>query len=362
MRAFDCEAINLGAAGIVLGLATLDSAMGVSTGEMQIRDGARWLASRPAEGNAAGLFSGNAGVALALAVAGQHLDEPAFIAAARRRLEVAAADRRETDLFSGSAGVLWTACVLSEVLHASWPLEAGAQALEPLRAQAGEIGNVPVWIPERTQDKAFLGCAHGTAGVAMALACWGRRTNDRTCLDAAIDAFKRIAAHGRTEEGTALRITIGSTRHHAVGNWCHGVGGYLWALLQGVGDEPALREEIAWAVSALAGAPSAGTPTCCHGLAGQLELWRMLGGIERYRTLALARAGKVARALWIVHHEVDGRCAWISDDPGVVTPDLWIGFLGPATSLAMHLAGVESPLLSARWLAVCAQEAPRIRG
>jgi hypothetical protein len=353
MRAFDCEAINLGAAGIILGLATIDTALGRSDCAAQIRDGARWLAARPVEGNAAGLFTGNAGVAVALAVTGTRLGEPAFVEAAKRRLEVAARDRRETDLFSGAAGVVWTACMLSEVLGAAWPLEAGAAAFAHLGEHAGAIGEVPVWTAHPTLEQSFLGCAHGSAGAAMALAYWGRLTNDRASIDAAIDAFRRIVAHGRTEEGDALRIRMSSTRHHAVGNWCHGVGGYLWALLQGVGDEPALSDEIAWAVGCLEGAMSTGTPTYCHGLAGQLELWRMLGGIPRYRALAQARAGKVARALRIMHHEIDGKCTWISDDPGIVTPDLWIGFLGPATALAMHVADIDAPLLSARWLTAC---------
>jgi hypothetical protein len=362
MRAFDCEAINLGAAGIILGLATVDTALGRSDFAAQIRDGARWLAERPAEGNAAGLFTGNAGVALALALAGQRLGEPAFVAAARRRLEVAAADRRESDLFSGSAGVLWATCMLSEVLGMAWPLEAGAGAYAHLVEHAGAIGEIPVWTGQREPERSFLGCAHGSAGAAMALGCWGRLTNDRVAIGTAIDAFRRIVAHGRTEDGDALRITLSSTRHHAVGNWCHGVGGYLWALLQGLGDEPALSDEIAWAVACLEGAMSTGTPTYCHGLAGQLELWRMLGGIPRYRALAQARAGKVARALRIMHDEIDGKCAWISDDPGIVTPDLWIGFLGPATALAMHAADIDAPLLSARWLSACAQATTSARG
>jgi len=111
-------------------------------------------------------------------------------------------------------------------------------------------------------------------------------------------------------------------------------------------------------VDCLAAAPATGTPTYCHGLAGQLELWRMLRALPRHRELADARAGKVARALRIVHHKQDGRCAWISDDPDVTTPDLWIGFLGPASALAMHVAGTDLPLLSGAWLSRCATPGP----
>ncbi|MGA7799290.1 MAG: lanthionine synthetase LanC family protein [Gammaproteobacteria bacterium] len=362
MKDFDCEAINLGAAGIVLGLATLDRALRRRDFTDQIDGGAHWLASRSAVGNAPGLFTGNAGVAIALAVAARRLGDEHYLAAARRRLDAAASDLREMDLFCGSAGVLWASCLLSELLPQDWPLDAARVPLQHIVDHAGEIDGVPVWGVDPGNDTPYLGCAHGSAGTAMALASWGRLTGDQAALDTARRTFSAIAALGRTESGLALRIAVGDSRHHAVGNWCHGVAGYLWAILQGLGDDPALAAEIDWAAGCLEDAMAVGTPTYCHGLAGQLEIWRMLGTIPRYRTLARARAGKVARALRILHHKVDGRCAWVSDDPATTTPDLWIGFLGPATALALHVTESPWPLLSGTWLAQCATALPEQEG
>lgn len=353
MRAFDCEGINLGAAGIVLGLLTVDASLAREDFIDDVRGGAHWLASRPADGSAAGLFTGNAGVALALAVAGLRLHEPSLLQAARRRFSAAASDGREIDLFSGSAGVLWSACLLDDVLRQRWPLDAAAPIVDELRARAREVRGLRVW-SDAAATTAHLGCAHGTAGIAMALACWGRRTGDTGCVDDARDAFGSIHAHGRTPDGTAMRMDADTEHHHNAGNWCHGVAGYLWCMLQSFGDDPRLRTEIDWAVDCVRAAPAAGTPTYCHGLAGQLELWRMVRSIPRHRDLADARAERVARALRIVHHKQDARCTWISDDPAVTTPDLWIGFLGPASALAMHVAGTDLPLLSGAWLAHCA--------
>jgi hypothetical protein len=188
----------------------------------------------------------------------------------------------------------------------------------------------------------------------MALACWGRQTADRISVDIALQTFQQIYAHGRTEDGTALRMTVDSHRSHAVGNWCHGAAGYLWCVLHALGDHPALRTEIDWAVNVLSGSMMAGTPTYCHGLAGRLELWRMVGDIARFRELAAGQAGKAARALRLLHHKVEGRVSWRSDDPSIDTPDLWIGFLGPATALALHAAQNTRPLLSGDWLRACA--------
>lgn len=353
MRPFDCEAINIGAAGIMLGLRSVDRALGRNDHYDAIDLGARWLSTRSAAGKAAGLFTGNAGVALALAVAGLHLSNGGYLMAARVRFEAAAADRRELDLFSGGAGVVWAACMLHELVAADWPIDAVRDVVSHLDKHATNASMVPVW--GTGSDTTHFGCAHGSAGIAMALACWGRTCGDVASTDQARDTFRSLARHARTADGAALRIGPQESRHHAIGNWCHGVAGYLWALLVGLGDDPGLHDEVDWAVGVLADAMSVGTPTYCHGLAGQLELWHMLGAVPRFQSLARARSGKVARALRLMHLKVNESCTWTSDDRDIVTPDLWIGFLGPASALAMHSAGVCHPLLSSPWLADCAR-------
>jgi len=355
MRSFECEGINLGAAGIMLGLLSIDCALRRTDHYASVDGSARWLASRPVAGKAAGAFTGNAGVALALGVVGVRSQNDAYIAAARARLEAAAADRRELDLFSGTAGVIWVACMLSTILRENWPLAVVRNCVAHLSSLATNVDGVPVWATEPDGGAALFGCAHGSAGVAMALAQWAQATGDNSSADVARTTFRSIACHARTADGSALRMGAHEVRHHAVGNWCHGVAGYLWAILNGLGDDPELREEIDWAVGVLEAATSVGTPTYCHGLAGQLELWHLLEKLPRWSTLAQAKSATVARALRILHVKVEGRAAWTSDDPDVVTPDLWIGFLGPASALAMHAGGVRDALLSPAWLATCAR-------
>jgi hypothetical protein len=324
MRSFHCEGINIGAAGIILGLATIDRALGTDDFAGAIDRGASWLAGRPAQGNPGGLFTGNAGVALALTVAARRLGKQEYLDAAARRLACAREDERETDIFSGTAGVFFASCLLGQTPPVRPRLDAAA---EP-----------------------YFGCAHGQAGVAMALGYRGRQAGDEQAVAEARGTFHWLYANARTKDGAALRMTRDTHRAHAPGNWCHGVAGYLWAILQSLGDDPDLREEIDWAVGVLRQTPAAATPTYCHGLAGHLELWQMLAAIPRHREIARKQAGKAARALRLLHHELDGRVAWCSDDPQMTTPDLWIGFLGPASALAMHAAGIEAALVSPQWL------------
>jgi serine/threonine protein kinase len=355
MSPFECEAINIGAAGIILALLSIDTALQRTENSLTVDQGARWLTSRSPEGKAAGLFTGNAGVALTLALVGIRQGNANYLAAARRRFAAAALDRRELDLFSGAAGVIWAACLLHGMLDEDWALDAVSGTVEQLGQHATTVSNIPVWAISPERDITFFGCAHGSAGIAMALARWGQTSGETSFTDLARETFHSLARNGRTADLSALRIGSHDARHHAVGNWCHGVAGYLWALLNGLGDDPALRHEIDWAVNVLTNEMSMGTPTYCHGLSGQLELWHMLEEIPRYRSLAQARAGKVSRALRIMHVKMDGRCVWMSDDPEIITPDLWIGFLGPATALAMHVADIRHSLLSDAWLKACAQ-------
>lgn len=353
MSSFTCEGINIGAAGIVIGLATIDAALNRSDFSGHMDEGARWLSNRPPLKKAVGVFTGNAGVAIALALTGRRLNSQAYLVAAQERFASACTSPRETDLFSGSAGVLWAGCILNEILKETWPLELAHRAVCHINASSSDVAGIPVWTLEPGTDTPYLGCAHGSAGVAMALGCWGRRVGDQDCVETAVGTFQQIAKRGRTDNGLALKMAVNSNRHHAVGNWCHGVAGYLWAILQGLGDTPSLRAEIDWAVDILQDERSVGTPTYCHGLSGQLELWRMLRGIPRFQRLAEARAGKVAHALRCAHSKRGGNCLWVSDDPDVITPDLWVGFLGPATALALHASGSPWPLLSAEWLTTC---------
>jgi len=346
MRAHDCEGINLGAAGIILGLLSIDSVYSSVDLSSEVAAGSTWLAARSTQDKSAGLFTGNAGVALALTVSGLRLSDKTFIQAAHARFETAARDYREVDLFSGLAGVIWTAVFLRDLLNEDWPLDLASHAFNHLRQLKTYCEGVPVWVCAGNNDTAFWGCAHGSAGIALALADWGHATGDETVIREARETWSAIFRWARTADGRALRIGPSESRHHAVGNWCHGVAGYLWTILNSVGDDPELQVEIDWAVQVLAQEPSVGTPTLCHGLAGQLELWQMLRAVPRFSTLAQIQSHKVARALRCMHVKVDGKCVWTSDDPAIITPDLWIGFLGPASTLARHTADLRNALLS----------------
>ena len=113
--------IASGAAGTLIGLASIDAALLRNDFRVDIDRAARWLQSQPISGPACGLFTGEAGIALALAIASSRLTCAEFLESARIRLQWAVDHVSEPGLFSGSAGVLWTGILISAIIDASWP-------------------------------------------------------------------------------------------------------------------------------------------------------------------------------------------------------------------------------------------------
>ncbi|WP_158997780.1 lanthionine synthetase LanC family protein [Streptomyces aureus] len=354
LAAYECEGLNLGAAGIILALATLDTASGSRHFDSDITGGAEWLAARPSLEQAHGLFTGNSGVAVALALAGARLERPDLIEAARRRFEGAARSRiSDYDLFSGAAGIVWAGVLIDAILGTSWGCDLAEQQTMRVHATARKVDGIIGWTPHPQFDAAgriYLGAAHGTAGIAMALAVWAGASGCVNTSTLAADALHSITEHGLTTDRSNILATMSGevrTPHH----WCHGIAGLLWCLLQTPTSYDTIDTQI---VSAFDRAtPDLDNPTLCHGLAGVMETWRMLKALPEHRDGARRRASELAASLRLLHHSRDGATVWSSERPSLVTPDLWVGFLGPATQLALAAAGSNQAMLSPQWLQRC---------
>jgi hypothetical protein len=353
---FACEGINLGAAGIILGLISIDQALQRNDFASDVARGSAWLAGRPPSENAVGLLAGDAGVALALAVAGGRYQQTDWMNAARARLENAAAVRGDYDLFAGVAGVLYAAAVIAIIVNESWPREVGQPLAERLVAAGQILQGVRVW-PSPDDDQApFTGVAHGSAGVALALAEWSRRAGDPELHDLAVDIFRRLAEGARSPAQGGLVRSVGEASQPTDDQlWCHGAAGYLWSVLMALHEVQPDDDILDWAAQRFLASSLLTCPVYCHGLAGQLELCGMLRRVERFRARAHHRAARLVATLRLLMERRDGLTVWSAEGPEMITPDLWVGFLGPAVALARYAAGFTDSVVSPEWLVACSR-------
>jgi hypothetical protein len=357
----ECEALNIGAAGIILGLMTLETAFGTDEFTEDITNGVNHLAGKPATGQAVGLLTGHAGVGLALAIAGLRYGRDDLIDKGKRRILSAAPDSPELDFFTGLAGVAWTACVVGDLLGDASLIELADTCVARLCESAINSDGLVCWDASETMRDGstmpFLGAAHGATGIAMALAHVGRHLANEKAKRMGIDSLKRIWIRYHPSGPMPARVDESPSKER-LGHWCHGTAGFVWAILQVFGNSPELAEALQWGIDTLDSSTWLGNPTYCHGVSGHLEMWRMATSIEQYRSIASRRCKMALMAIKLQQHSIAAHDVWSSEEPDVVTPDLWIGFLSPATALALWYTEAPGALLSLEWLKRCADTGP----
>ncbi|HEX6290050.1 MAG TPA: class IV lanthionine synthetase LanL [Herpetosiphonaceae bacterium] len=327
-----------GSAGSLLALAALVVEFGAPDHTALLRQGVSALlrAPRPGGSTVAGLYFGEAGVALAALRAGVALGDDALIAAASERGHVVARlPWASPDVITGAAGrarlhlLLWAATADPEQLaHA---LAAG----ESLLALAEPIDDGLCWtIPPgcgSLSSKRFLGYAHGAAGIGDALLDLYEATRDERFGSAAHAAARWIIRQAipALDDGSGACWPKQPGGEPSRALWCHGatgIGRFLLHLAQVGGMAHAADFAARAARTAAHGARWAG-PTQCHGLAGNIEF--LLDMFQATRSASyLDEALVLARLLEAFMIERDGLLLCQSDLPDVFTPDLMLGYGG----------------------------------
>jgi tRNA A-37 threonylcarbamoyl transferase component Bud32 len=366
-----CTGINIGASGILLGLMHL-CGRGVDEGRLDrwIRNTADSLCCEAFDGANRGFFTGSSGAAVALAVAGTRLREPQYTQRAIDLLVVAAAtDDGEFDLFSGDAGVLWAGAHIARMTRSDRIVDALRPLAQRVRKRATRRQGMPCWPATPAYDpqcKVFLGAAHGASGIALGLAEWarlvgGRASAERQMAQQVFESIFSVASDtGQPNTPETLDGTFRPPQY-----WCHGVAGYLWCLLQSFPSDGDLRPALLWATRALnATSRDADLPTMCHGLAGMLEVsamaraWAMAHGSRPDVQRSTDQCNSIAFNLRCLQQPFRQATVWSSEDPAEVTPDLWVGFLGPVVALHRYARGDCDSMLSGSALARLAHDSP----
>ena len=342
----ECKAVNIGAAGILLALLTIRSSSKTRRFDAHVLRGAHWLARREPSVTSHGLFSGNAGVALALAVAGRLFGQKRFLRAAADHLSASAAVT-SLDLFSGAAGVIMTYWLLREVAPGLGSVNDVLSLSKRVVDSAIEWRGMTCWPASKSLDGngfAQTGVAHGAGGIALSLLVSGHLTANQEYSQIGRSVLSALAGDA-TSSGVRRYLTDESNVLAPHGDWCHGPCGLLWAVNVGEQLGILLRRERAAFGRLVSKAAIVGNPTLCHGMASRLEVWRT-GGVRK------SASGSVltVQALRALELRERGTSRWVSEDPNVITPDFWVGFLGPAVELALWSRARKAPLWSPMWL------------
>jgi len=252
-----------GTAGVLAGCA---EAAAAGLGTAQVSAGARArLLQLAARGPAVatlpddGLFSGWAGVAMALRTWSRGAGDAAAASAAGqvmsqiagRILQAPAGRPGYTDVICGDAGIL-----LALLTDDSGAAVRAAHVLAGRLAQAAEPGPDGLhWRMAAGQEYLMPGFSHGTAGVAYALAAAGRTLNRSDLVDVATRGACALLAIGHHPGGWAVPLAIPPRpRGQAVAyGWCHGPAGTvrLFLLLNEIDPQPRWQHAIDACLQAL---------------------------------------------------------------------------------------------------------------
>jgi serine/threonine protein kinase len=349
--------LSLGSAGPILALADLVHMLKKDAHREVLVKAARSLAEapRPAVDLLPGLYVGEAGIGTALLRAGVVLGDSDLVSKALDRGQlVASLPYGSPDMFNGTAGRLrfhiWLWDVTSDDRQLHYAKQAGLELVKAAERseEAGAWWTIPPGYGGLS-GSAYLGYAHGAAGIADALLDLFEVSGDERFLASACDAGKWIAQHAfqTLPDGSGLDWpdTIGGT---SIGPfWCHGAAGigqfFLHTASLGVWPE-AEGVTLRAAQASARGARWSG-PTQCHGLAGNIEFLLDMHQTTRNPSF-LAEALELGRLLIAFGRQADGYWVWPSESPTTVTPDYTVGYAGVAACLLR----LSSPSLLPRQL------------
>lgn len=332
-----------GVAGTILGLWYCGRFLRTSNFDHWIAAGAGWLVNRP-DCVSGGLFTGNAGIALALGVAATVNGDMRLVEEAERRLSKAEATSL-LDLFSGQAGIALAATLLGR-LHPTRDWSQYALRAIDRVLQHGPLYRDGFWVwPEdvgATSNTFFLGAAHGSAGIGAALAWAGSEINHDGAKNVAQKVLCDLLHTAISCETRNIPRSPQSEYANPV-QWCHGTAGLVWSAgaLEALGlDVSGLRIQLLEHI--LAGPVATSDTTMCHGLSG---LYECMHNLPDSSPVVVART-KIKDILGTLRDRSNGLYPWFSEDRTLSSSDLWVGALGPAVTLARHNSGLSLSLFA----------------
>lgn len=328
------DSLYNGRAGIGLALAAAHRV----TGDDRFREWARAALDPVAESDppaALGGFDGVGSTVYALSVAADLLDRPDYRARATEHALAVTADPDEDplDVMSGTAGALLGLLAHHDRCGESAVLDRAVDCGERLLAQGVAVDGHRTW--HTVGEAPIPGFAHGTSGIAYALARLGAATGEDRFADAAREAVAHVETQYDPDRGNYRNPTrSGEARYRD--RWCYGRAGCELARI-GVGtalDDAGTVETATDRLSAtVAASASVDDQLCCGNLGRAMVLFAASRRTDRDTGDALALLGRT-----LARRDRAGSLSMPGHDRAVPNPTLFNGLSGVAYSLCRVLA------------------------
>ncbi|QLO43156.1 hypothetical protein HV198_13785 [Citrobacter freundii] len=320
--------INSGIAGTLLSLAVSNNPIARSLLNPTVES----LLNCPVSKNS-GLFTGNAGAAVALAAAFRVSRDPRYLVRAHQLLKISVENFPEhADLFSGRAGIIYAGVLISELTESQVPLEVVSEIVRSIK---DEFDPSSGWeSAEKLEPACFpqIGLAHGAVGIAFALSRYDDSIGELTSEVIIAKTFGLVTRY-TDDERFPLDFSQNSKRVKS-NMWCHGAMGILWALLQLDCERLQLNDFRDSLFRVFEKEDILADFSMCHGMAGQIEVCRMALAIENYAPIARLRLQRLIRLL-VLFKTSPSWSLWVSDTFNACSPDLWTGFMGTLIQLEL---------------------------
>jgi len=342
--------VQHGAAGV---LGTMLRALSImdAAGVEATRTAATWLAKRdtPPGPVLPGLYFGRAGVAWALAEAGDVLKDGALLQQGIALAQELPRQWGNPDVTHGLAGAGMAQLRIWQLTGDAALLASAAGYADEIVAAArtgehGPLWTVPVSFPSRLAGSCHYGFAHGTAGIGYFLLAAGQATGQPRYLDLATKAGAALCAIGQTDEHGATWWATGPADPSQLPHWCNGssgVGTFLLRLFGATSDER-FATATRGAARAVHMARWQSLPSACHGLAGNGQF--LLDAAESLNEpMYHLWAEDLATALAIRTARVGDRLLVADESGRSVTAEYNVGLAGVLDFLGRLLHGGSRP-------------------
>jgi serine/threonine protein kinase len=349
--------INLGTAGILLYYLayvvreechSLEGNQAFFCGKIQ--NAAFVLKERPFSNTSHGLMSGNMGVMLALAKASEadktlKSELNTLIVNGRgswKKTLKAYEAVKSGDFFSGKAGILLGLLTLELSVWAAESRESasvftkasdhvGHALLTSLKQHEGILGAFGDENSEMANDL-FLGAAHGSAGIALALSKWGKRRGFNEVVELSKEMFRQLFRLTALRGWLPKSLSTANAKTDCL-TWCHGELGLHWCAALAYPTEDSFVELRTDFLKKLQLQFRPKNASLCHGSAGVLDLLNICSILPGWNSDYDHFRWEVAEHLWRSKRTTPKGCHWESDKIGHTTPDFWVGFTGTAAAL-----------------------------